>query len=236
VNRLAIFDVDGTLTDTDKVDDDCYRTTIAEALGVTADAVDWSGAAHVTDSEIFRWLCAAHRRSEPSADEMAGARSRFVERLTAQLEQSPSRFSSIAGATAMLSELPMQGWQIAVATGGWGPSARLKLTFAELAIDDGVFACADDGRSRADIVRLARDRAEAFYQRRFTRVVSIGDGVWDVQTAIELDMPFVGIGTGPRADQLRLAGASLVLPDYSDLDAFITALENAPPPASGESS
>ena len=97
MNRLAIFDVDGTLTDTNKVDDDCYRTTIAEALGVTGDAVDWSGAAHVTDSEIFRWLCAAHRRSEPSADEMARARSQFVERLTAQLEQAPARFGSIAG-------------------------------------------------------------------------------------------------------------------------------------------
>ena len=82
MNRLAIFDIDGTLTDTNGVDDDCYRTTIAEALGVTADAVDWSGAAHVTDSEIFRWLCDAHRRREPSADEMARARSQFVERLT----------------------------------------------------------------------------------------------------------------------------------------------------------
>jgi hypothetical protein len=36
-----------------------------------------------------------------------------------------------------------------------------------------------------------------------------------------------GIGTGPRAEQLRVAGASVVLPDYSDIDAFITALENA---------
>ena len=111
----------------------------------------------------------------------------------------------------MLGELPAKGWQIAVATGGWGPSARLKLSVAELAIDDAVFACADDGRSRADIVRLARDRAEAFYGRRFDRVVSIGDGVWDVQTAIELDMPFVGIGTGNARDQLRRAGASIVL-------------------------
>ena len=234
MNRLAIFDIDGTLTDTNGVDDECYREAVAGVLGVAPAAIDWAGAAHVTDSEIFRWLCTEHRRSEPSHDEMARARSQFVERLTAQLEQAPSRFGSIAGATTMLSKLPMQGWQIAVATGGWGPSARLKLAFAELAIDDAVFACADDGRSRADILRLARDRAEAFYQRRFGRVVSIGDGVWDVQTAIELGVPFVGIGTGPRAEQLRLAGASVVLPDYSDLDAFFSALENARHP--GESS
>jgi phosphoglycolate phosphatase-like HAD superfamily hydrolase len=231
VNRLAIFDIDGTLTDTNGVDDDCYRTTIAEALGVAESAIDWSGAAHVTDSEIFRWLCAAHRRSEPSADEMARARSRFVDRLRAELEQTPLRFTAIPGASTMLGRVVEHGWSIAVATGGWGPSARLKLSVAELVIDDAVFACADDGRSRADIVRLARHRAEVFYQRKFDRVVSIGDGVWDVQTAIELDMPFVGIGTGSRADQLRLTGASVVLPDYSDFGAFMAALENARHPA-----
>ena len=227
MNRLAIFDIDGTLTDTNGVDDDCYRTTIAESLGIAESAIDWSGAAHVTDGEIFRFLCAAHGRSEPSVDEMVRARSRFVDRLRAELQQTPARFAAIRGASTMLGRIVEHGWFVAFATGGWGPSARLKLTVTELAIDDGVFACADDGRSRADIVRLARDRAEAFYGRRFDRVVSIGDGVWDVQTAIELDMPFVGIGTGPRADQLRVAGARVVLPDYSDLDAFITALENA---------
>jgi len=227
VNRLAIFDIDGTLTDTNGVDDDCYRTTVAEALGVAESAIDWSGAAHVTDSEIFRFLSAAHRRSEPSADEMASARSRFVDRLRAKLEQTPARFTAIRGASTMLGRIVEHGWSVAVATGGWGPSARLKLAVAELAIDDGVFACADDGRSRADIVRLTQGRAEAFYQRQFDRVVSIGDGEWDVRTAIELEMPFVGIGTGERADQLRRSGAAIVLPDYSDLDAFMTALERA---------
>lgn len=234
MNRLAIFDVDGTLTDTNGVDDDCYRTTIAEALGVAESAIDWSGAAHVTDSEIFRWLCAAHRRSEPSADEMARARSRFVHRLSAQLDEAPNRFTAIHGASAMLGRVVEHGWSIAVATGGWGPSARLKLEAAELAIDDAVFACADDGGSRADIVQLARERAETFYARRFDRVVSIGDGVWDVQTAIALDVPFVGIGKGARADQLRMAGANVVLPDYSDLGGFMTALENARCPMRAE--
>jgi len=236
VNRLAIFDVDGTLTDTYEVDDDCYRTTIAEALGVEGSALDWSGAAHVTDSEIFRFLSAAHRRSEPSADEMSRARSRFVDRLRAELEQAPARFTAIRGASTMLGQIAEHGWSVAVATGGWGPSARLKLGVAQLAIDDGVFACADDGRSRADIVRFARARAETFYGCRFDRVVSIGDGEWDVRTATELDMPFVGIGAGERADRLRRAGAGIVLPDYSDFDAFMTALERARQPSSRGSS
>jgi Predicted phosphatases len=231
VNRLAIFDIDGTLTDTNGVDDECYRTTIADTLGLSPEAIDWSGAAHVTDSEIFRWLCAAHQRSVPSPGEMARARSQFVERLTAALEHAPMRFASIVGAPTMLRELVERGWCVAVATGGWGPSARLKLRVAELAIDDAVLACADDARSRADIVQLARERAAAFYQRRFDRVVSVGDGVWDVETAIVLGLPFVGIARGARADRLRSAGARAVLPDYSNLDAVWAALETAKTPS-----
>jgi phosphoglycolate phosphatase-like HAD superfamily hydrolase len=209
------------------MDDECYRSAIGEALGVPPGAIDWSGAAHVTDSEIFRWLCATHHRREPSTEEMSGARSRFVDRLTRMLEQDPRHCPSISGARAMLDSLHDRGWSVAIATGGWGPSARLKLRTAELAIDDALLASADDGVSRADIVTVARLRAEAFYARRFDRIVSIGDGVWDVSTAVELGLPFVGIATEERADRLRRAGARTVLADYSNLDAVWGALQNA---------
>lgn len=80
MNRLAIFDIDGTLTDTNGVDDECYRAAVGEAIGVAEGDIDWSGAAHVTDSEIFQWLCRVHGRGVPSASFIAEARSRFVER------------------------------------------------------------------------------------------------------------------------------------------------------------
>ena len=134
----------------------------------------------------------------------------------------------------MLQRLSASGWYVALATGGWGPSAKLKLRAANIIIDDDVLACADDGVSRADIVRLALERAEAWYNRRFDRVVSIGDGVWDVQTAMNLELPFIGIGRGQRADRLRDAGADVVLPNYRDFVAFERALESAVMPRSTE--
>ena len=230
MNKLAIFDIDGTLTDTNGVDDECFCLTIADALGLAPSAIDWSGAAHVTDAEIFRHLCKVHGRREPSVDEMSRARELFVERLRVEIDRAPLRFASIGGAVAMLAQLEERGWNVAVATGGWGPSARLKLKNAGLSIDDAVFACADDARSRADIVQLAWARAELFYRQQFDRVVSIGDGVWDVSTAIELDLPFVGIASGNRAERLRDAGANAVLEDYTDPDAFWSMLETATTP------
>jgi phosphoglycolate phosphatase-like HAD superfamily hydrolase len=229
--RLAIFDIDGTLTDTNHVDDECYREALARALELTPAAIDWSGAPHVTDSGIFGWVCEAHQRPSPSVEHMARARSLFVDRLTAVLHEDSARFAAIPGAASALRRAASGGWRLAVATGGWGPSARLKLRAAGLDVPDDVLACSDDAVSRADIVRLARRRAERFYGCAFERVVSVGDGRWDVETALALDLPFIGIGSGTRAAALRAAGAGIVLADYSDLSAFERALESATVPA-----
>ena len=59
---------------------------------VAPSEIDWSGASHVTDAEIFKYLCEVRGRDEPSADQMARARSQFVDRLTASLEENPNRF------------------------------------------------------------------------------------------------------------------------------------------------
>jgi len=227
MNRLAIFDIDGTLTDTNGVDDEAYRAAVASAIAVAPDIIDWSGALHITDAEIFRHLCTRHGVGEPSVELISRARTQFVERLTSTLDDEPHRFTEIHGAGAMLQRLESEGWSFALATGGWGPSARLKLRAARLDVDDALLACADDGVSRADIVRLARQRAESFYGRRFDRVVSIGDGVWDATTAAALALPFIGIARGEKADRLRSAGASVVLSDYRDLEVFFAALIDA---------
>jgi len=227
VNRLAIFDIDGTLTATNQVDDDCYRQTVAEVLGVAPHAIDWTEAEHVTDSGILQWLWNAHGRPFPTGGEVAATRDRFVTRLTDALRDSPGQFKEVAGAGAALRHIERDGWRVAVATGGWGPSARLKLGAARLPVSDTVLACADDATPRVEIVRLARSRAERVHQCEFARVVALGDGAWDVKAAATLGLPFVGIGSGERADVLRRAGATVVLGDYTDLDVFTRALATA---------
>jgi phosphoglycolate phosphatase-like HAD superfamily hydrolase len=224
MHRLAVFDIDGTLTDTNGVDDECYCVAVGEALGILPSEIDWAGAAHVTDSEIFRYLCGVHGRGEPPASAFDNARARFVERLTAALAREPARFTAIPGAPKAIRAIQEAGWSVALATGGWGASARLKLRAAGIDLPDAVLACADDAASRADIVRIARQRAENFYGRRFERVVSIGDGVWDVTTAMSLGLPFIGIAAGGRAAALRDAGAQTVFQDYETLNEFLAAL------------
>jgi phosphoglycolate phosphatase-like HAD superfamily hydrolase len=42
----------------------------------------------------------------------------------------------------------------------------------------------------------------------------VGDGAWDVQASRELNWEFIGIASGPRAAQLRRAGATLVRENF----------------------
>jgi beta-phosphoglucomutase-like phosphatase (HAD superfamily) len=56
--KLAIFDIDGTLTETNEVDDECFVKAFAASHQITEIETDWTKYTHVTDSglvsEIFR--------------------------------------------------------------------------------------------------------------------------------------------------------------------------------------
>src|SRR5262249_43216884 len=98
MTSLAIFDIDGTLTDTNAVDGDCYRTAVAEAFGVSERELDWTRAPHFSDRGIFEWLWDLRGGRSPTNAEMARARDRVTELLSAEVISSPARFAPIAGA------------------------------------------------------------------------------------------------------------------------------------------
>jgi phosphoglycolate phosphatase-like HAD superfamily hydrolase len=228
--RLAIFDIDGTLTNTNAVDDSCFVHAVSQILNLDRTLLDWSEAPHITDSGLLSWLCQKHCGRRVQQHEIDATIQRFLHLLQEQLSVAPERFSAIAGAARVLPLLQEAGWHIAIATGGWNASARLKLQAIGLQPDDYVLASANDALTREEILQLALSRAEAHSDTRFNRIVSIGDGVWDVRAARNLAWPFIGIGTGTRAEKLRQAGAATVLPDLSDLAALQHALEHAEAP------
>jgi phosphoglycolate phosphatase-like HAD superfamily hydrolase len=232
-SRLAVFDIDGTLTDTNAVDDECFVEAVGGVLGIDAAALDWSEAPHITDTGLLRWLAERHRGRLPELHEMDAVQSRFVESLREAAQVTPERFQSVAGAQSVFGELRTRGWHVAVATGGWQASAVLKLRAIALDVDDLVFASSSDAETRVEILLLARQRARVRFGA-LDRVVSVGDGIWDVRAAAQLGWPFVGIGTGAAAGRLRAAGASHVLPDLTDIAGLCSALEHATVPMRAE--
>ena len=232
--NLAIFDIDGTLTDTNAVDEACFVEAVSGTLGIERVSSDWSDYSQCVDSTILREIMqAADRDTEDPV-----WYSRFVAHFALLLHQTydrdPSLFAPVRGADAVLRDLASnEGWAVALATGGYRTTASFKLERAGLgwAMEfPGAFA--DDVWTRDALVRNAWDRAlECHNVAQFERVVSIGDGLWDVRAARELNLPFIGIGAGDRAWRLREAGTTWVFADYTDLPAVRAALANAACPA-----
>jgi len=111
------------------------------------------------------------------------------------------------------------------ATGSYRRTALRKLAAVGVTFPIEVLVAADDFETREEIVSNAIDRAGSYFGvPEFHRVVSIGDGLWDLLTARNLKLDFVGIATGLHAEKLRAAGAENVFPDF--LTAGITKISS----------
>ena len=224
--RLVIFDIDGTLTQTMKVDADCFVRSLAEVCGFRDVDTDWWGYKHATDSGVFHEIHEARTGRPPSAFEISRFRQHFVGLLEQMSSEAP--FTAVRGASLVLSRLADSAeHRVALATGAWRDSARLKMASAGLCYDDYPAASSDDALDRDSIIRLSIERAVERYGRPGS-MVYVGDGVWDARACSRVGIPFIGVATDGRAEQLRAEGAVRVFPDLSDADLFLSSLHEIP--------
>jgi phosphoglycolate phosphatase-like HAD superfamily hydrolase len=216
--KLIIFDLDGTLTRTNAVDEWCFPQAFAKSFRGGELSTDWAAYTHATDTVVFQEAFAQSFGRMPNIDEAQKIEQCFVELLNELYASNVAMFVETAGASALLNHLKQDSrWAIAIATGCWKRSADFKIAAAEIPAADLPMASAEDGPSRETIIEAAAARAAAYYQeRKFERIISVGDGVWDAKAAQKLKLPFVGIAEGVRMETLRQAGASHVVEDFLD--------------------
>ncbi len=218
--HLVMFDIDGTLTETMKVDEECFVRSFEDVFGFADIDPDWSHYPRTTDSGIFHDVFTARIGRSPTAQEVSQFRQHFPQLLAAASSQSP--FAPVAGADRLLSRLAQGGsHRVSLATGGWRDSARLKMASAGMCFDDHPAASADDALDRESIMRISKQRAAERYGESFACTVYVGDGVWDARACRGVGIPFIGIGTGSRATRLSAEGAVCIFPDFSDADIFL---------------
>ncbi|HEX3579876.1 MAG TPA: HAD family hydrolase [Thermoanaerobaculia bacterium] len=203
---IALFDIDGTLTASNEVDSECFADAFRDVFDIEIDK-DWGAYEHTTDRGI---ASEALRRFGLAADESALAlhRTRFIQ----QLEKRMTSLDEIRGASAFIAMLLSRGWRVALCTGAWSASARLKLERAGFDFDIPLASC-DDDISREAILR----RGIALAGGADDVIVSFGDAPWDVRAAANLGLPFIGIGSR--------SGAAVMFEDYGDPMALFAAIE-----------
>jgi phosphoglycolate phosphatase-like HAD superfamily hydrolase len=226
--HLIMFDLDGTLVDSNPIDSDCYLQALVDVFGFDLSTIDrdWGNYPHVTDVGILQTLCQTELGRAPTPDEVSRYQQRFLALLHIEIGKQP--LQSIAGASEILAQLSSDPhYAIALATGAWGKTARLKLQVTGLDRLISTTACADDAYARVEIMRCAYNRSiSAYQQSQFESVTYIGDGVWDGIAAKDLDYHFIGIGTGNRASELLATGAKAVFPHYLDSAKIVSMLDS----------
>jgi phosphoglycolate phosphatase-like HAD superfamily hydrolase len=226
---LVLFDIDGTLTDTNDLDDVNVARAFREQFDLAID-VDWSRYRTSTDSGIAREILEGAIGRPARADEIARMTARLGELVAEAHAAAPIR--PVPAAAEAVAALEQAGIAVGLASGGWKVTAEAKLAAAGLSLDHLPRAFADDHEERHGIIACAAARAaEARGVAGFARTIYVGDAIWDLVTTRAIGMPFVGIARGARAERLVANGAHHVLPDYVDGAAFLDAVAAARPPS-----
>jgi phosphoglycolate phosphatase-like HAD superfamily hydrolase len=225
--KLVMFDIDGTLTQTDHADEMCFVQTLREVFGFTSINTNWASYTHCSDSGILEELFQQRLGRSPLATEISTFQSHFLSLLAAATAAQP--FSPVAGARDFVCSLISSSeFAVSLASGAWECSARFKLASAGLDFHQIPAAFSDSAHAREDIMRVSLTKAAQSRSRgSFDTVIYVGDGVWDARAARNLGCGFIGISREPaRIERLYAEGASHVFHDYLDADSFITILHD----------
>ena len=187
--QAIIFDIDGTLVQSNSDDDRIYRESVISVLGPVRFREEIHHYDRVTDAGILLQIF-EDNELDHSAELAAAVKTEFTER-TRQHLQTNGPFSEIPGARRYLRQLSEScNCQVAIATGGWRDTAQLKLTTAGFDVASILLASSDDAIDRTDIMRIALSRLDTDCES----AVYFGDGTWDRAACEALGWEFRPVG------------------------------------------
>jgi phosphoglycolate phosphatase-like HAD superfamily hydrolase len=229
MERLILWDVDGTLLSTDGIAAEAMREAMREVVGPSAPMARTSYAGK-TDWQIIR-------ESLPSLDpaEVGERLHEFAEaylgRLLVQRAALAARSRLFPGVVAALEALGPAARQ-APLTGNIAAVARLKLESVGLLglLDVEAGAYGDDHHHRPELVPVAAARARSRYGRAFAgrQIVVVGDTPHDIACGKANGARTVAVATGPYPlDELLSHGPDAALPDLGDTERAVAAILGA---------
>ena len=215
---LAFFDIDNTLIQSSSGHVAALLGAIREVYGleVSINVINHHG---MTDPEIITRILAEYEVN--LADIEIG--------LQDCLDCMPFKYAEIVesekivmmeGAVDLISKLEHNGFVLGLVTGNLEKIARAKLK--KIGIDHffKIGGFGSDHINRTNLVKIAIKRAEQQFNIGSDRqVFHFGDAPQDMKAGREAGVVPIGVTTGVfTAEQLKAAGAEIVIPDLKDTD------------------
>ncbi len=208
MERAAVFDVDGTLVDTNHL----HVTTWWEAFRQAGHQVPMHAvhrAVGLASADLIAHLLGDDRDKDRDAELSAAHKALYG--------QFFDRLPPLRDAGRLLRRLRHEGWRVVLATSAGG--AELSALRRAIAADDAITATAsaddvEEGKPAPEPVEHALELAGVPAER----AVFVGDTVWDMRAGTLAGVRCVGVLCGgiPRADLLD-AGAQAVYEDPAHL-------------------
>lgn len=226
---LLLFDIDGTLLLSGRAGLRAMSRAFHSVFGL-ANAFDGTSFGGRTDSFLVSYaLKAAGLPDTPEQHERF--RDTYVPLLAEEIQGPGTGHKGLMpGVPELLEALDEHDHlHLALLTGNYRDAAAVKLSYFEV---DHFFewgAFSDDAADRNALVPIARTRAATYDipDEALGRIIVIGDTPHDIECARVGGAHCIAVATGGcSAEELRRAGADVVVTDLSDTDAVIALIRD----------
>jgi len=189
VVHLVMFDIDGTLVNSSSFEDVCYTKAVQEVIKHPVDT-DCSKYINVTDSGILHEIIDKNGLYSDWHNIHREVKLSFISHIKSHLHH--TQVKEIEGASAFIQLLRQRDDVVlAIATGGWEETARLKLESAGIDYSGIAFASGSDHVGRIDIMKIAEAKCS---ENGFTSKSYFGDAIWDKKASQALGFNFILVG------------------------------------------
>lgn len=207
----VLFDIDGTLVDSNYLHIDAWDRAFVEA-GHPVDVWRIHRAIGMDSGKLLERLLGEDAEAVGDTVKQAHARN---------YSETTDRLRAFASARELLSELSRRGHRVVLATSA--PQEELDALLAVLDVPDAVDAVTsgedvEAAKPEPDLVNVAVERAQVTPER----ALLVGDSVWDIYSASRAGVRSVGVRSGGySSEELLAAGAVAVYDDVADLLAHL---------------
>lgn len=186
-NILLIFDIDGTLTDTVTMYHEIFNETLSE-LGFNNYNRNFNEYKHHTDSFVVNEI------NRNQSEKRKSIIDDFEHLIYSKIKN--RKIIEIEGAKKLIDSLSKsENLTICYATGSVKLTAQYKLQKIGVDFSEYQLNCSNHLEERENILLEAIEKAKNYKKlTHFDQIISVGDGIWDLITAKNLNIEFIGIG------------------------------------------
>ena len=215
--HIIIFDIDGTLLDSNEIDHLCYLRMLSESLQreINESSFD-DGLKLETDTGIAMEMFKKYNGQYPRTFEFNQMKEELVNQFQSELKG--EKINPIKGSLEIFDHLRARtDVGLMIATGSWKSSAEFKLSNAGFDFLKVPLITSDSFLSKLDILSEAQKHARRVFGD-ISSMTYIGDKDWDEKASRALRMDFIKVDKDAEGNDLD----ERILKTYPNIEDFLT--------------